>query len=118
MQVTYGADGNKEKYNEHKDDNYGVFLSINATFALDYNFGIRVGNADQNALRLGIEKGPFFMNVGTSFRRPNLYETYGDSFVSANEDLLPEEGTGYEIGFGVLSLFLLPIYNRKKNVVS
>ena len=40
LQVTYGADGNKEKYNEHKDDNYGVFLSINATFALDYNFGI------------------------------------------------------------------------------
>jgi len=105
LQVTYGVDGSRDEYGVHDQDNYGVFLSVNAKFALNYNFGIRVGNADQNALRLGIEKGPFFMNVGTSFRRPNLYETYGDSFVSANEDLLPEEGTGYEIGFGVLSLF-------------
>ena len=105
LQVTYGADGSRDEYGEYDQDNYGVFLSVNAKFALNYNFGIRVGNADQNALRLGIEKGPFFMNVGTSFRRPNLYEVHGDSFVSANEDLLPEEGTGYEIGFGVLSLF-------------
>ena len=75
------------------------------SFALKYNFGIRYGNADQNALRLGIEKGPFFFNAGTSFRRPNLYETFGDSWVAANEDLMPEEGVGYELGFGALSLF-------------
>jgi hypothetical protein len=105
LQVTYGADGSKDQYNEYDQDNYGVFLSVNAEFALKYNFGIRYGNADQNALRLGIEKGPFFLNVGTSYRRPNLYEAYGDEWVSANEDLLPEEGTGYELGFGALSLF-------------
>ena len=106
LQVTYGVDGSKDQYNEHEQDNYGAFLSINAEFALKYNFGFRVGNADQNALRLGIESGQFFMNVGTSFRRPNLYEVHGDSWVSANEDLLPEEGTGYEIGFGAISLFM------------
>jgi outer membrane cobalamin receptor len=105
LQVTYGADGSRDEYGVHDQDNYGVFLSVNAEFALNYNFGIRVGNADQNALRLGIEKGPFFVNVGTSYRRPNLYETFGDSWVGANEDLLPEEGIGYEIGFGVLSVF-------------
>jgi len=105
LQVTYGVDGSKDQYNEHEQDNYGAFLSINAEFALKYNFGFRVGNADQNAMRIGIESGQFFMNVGTSYRRPNLYETYGDSFVSANEELLPEEGTGYEIGFGAISLF-------------
>jgi outer membrane cobalamin receptor len=106
LQVTYGVDGSKDQYNEHEQDNYGAFLSINAEFALKYNFGFRVGNADQNAMRFGIESGQFFMNVGTSFRRPNLYEVHGDSWVSANEDLLPEEGTGYEIGFGAISLFM------------
>ena len=106
LQVTYGVDGSKDQYNEHEQDNYGAFLSVNAEFALKYNFGFRVGNADQNALRLGIESGQFFMNVGTSFRRPNLYEVHGDSWVSANEDLLPEEGTGYEIGFGAISVFM------------
>ena len=106
LQVTYGVDGSKDQYNEHSQDNYGAFLSINAEFALKYNFGFRVGNADQNALRLGIESGQFFMNVGTSFRRPNLYEVHGDSWVSANENLLPEEGTGYEIGFGAISVFM------------
>ena len=104
--VTYGADGSKEKYNQYEDDNYGAFLSIDAEFLFKYNFGIRAGNDDQNALRFGMEKGQFFMNVGTSFRKPNLYERYGDSWVAANEDLLPEEGTGYEVGFGALSLFM------------
>ena len=106
LQVTYGVDGSKDQYNEHEQDNYGAFLSVNAEFALKYNFGIRVGNADQNALRLGVESGNFFLNVGTSFRRPNLYEVHGDSWVSANEDLLPEEGTGYEVGYGAISLFM------------
>lgn len=106
LQVTYGVDGSKDQYNEHSQDNYGAFLSVNAEFALKYNFGIRVGNADQNALRLGVESGDFFLNVGTSFRRPNLYEVHGDSWVSANEDLLPEEGTGYEVGYGAISLFM------------
>mgnify|MGYP001203361164 CR=1 FL=1 len=105
LEVTYGADGSKDQYGDYEQDNYGVFFSVNAEFALKYNFGIRYGNADQNALRLGIEKGPFFFNAGTSFRRPNLYETFGDSWVVANEDLMPEEGVGYELGFGALSLF-------------
>ena len=72
---------------------------------MKYNFGFRVGNEDQNALRFGLEKGAFFLNVGNSFRRPTLYELNGDSWVDANLDLLPEEGIGYELGFGVLSIF-------------
>ena len=59
----------------------------------------------QNALRFGLESGPFFLNVGNSYRRPTLYELHGDGWVDANPDLLPEEGVGYEIGFGVLSIF-------------
>lgn len=106
LQVAYGVDGSQEKYNEHQRDNYGAYLNINAEFALNYNFGFRVGNEDQNAMRFGVEKGPFFFNVGTSYRRPNLYEVHGDSYVDANLELLPEEAVGYELGFGVLSVFM------------
>lgn len=105
LQVTYGVDGSRDQYGEKEQDNYGAFLSINAEFALEYNFGFRFGNQDQNAMRLGIAKDQFFFNVATSYRRPNLYEIFGDAFVSANEDLLPEEGIGYELGFGALSIF-------------
>ena len=106
LQVTYGVDGSKEQYMESEQDNYGAYLSINAEFALNYNFGFRAGNNDQNAMRFGIEKDAFFMNVGTSYRRPNLYETVGDIYVDGNEGLLPEEGVGYEVGYGVLSVFI------------
>lgn len=110
LQIAYGVDASHEKYQslnneEHSRDNYGAYLNINADFAMKYNFGFRVGNEDQNALRFGLESGPFFLNVGNSYRRPTLYELHGDSWVDANPDLLPEEGVGYELGFGVLSIF-------------
>lgn len=110
LQVGYGVDASHEKYQslnneEHSRDNYGAYLNINADFAMKYNFGFRVGNEDQNALRFGLESGPFFLNVGNSYRRPTLYELHGDGWVDANPDILPEEGIGYEIGFGVLSIF-------------
>ena len=110
LQVGYGVDASHEKYQslnneEHSRDNYGANLNINADFAMKYNFGFRVGNEDQNALRFGLESGPFFLNVGNSYRRPTLYELHGDSWVDANPNLMPEEAIGYEIGFGVLSLF-------------
>ena len=105
LEVTYGADGSRDQYGEHEKDDYGVFLSVNAEFALEYNFGLRAGNEDQNAMRLGISKDQFFINFGTSYRRPNLYEVFGDAYVDGNDNLLPEEGVGYEIGFGALSLF-------------
>ena len=109
LQIAYGVDASHEQYltagGDHNRDNYGAYLNINADFAMKYNFGFRVGNEDQNALRFGLEKGPFFLNVGNSFRRPTLYELNGDSSVDANLDLLPEEVIGYEIGFGVLSIF-------------
>ena len=110
LQVGYGVDASHEKYQslnneEHSRDNYGAYLNINADFAMKYNFGFRVGNEDQNALRFGLESGPFFLNVGNSYRRPTLYELHGDGWVDANPDLLPEEVVGYEIGFGVLSIF-------------
>lgn len=91
-----------EKYS---DENAGVYFQANADFILSYNFGIRLGNDDQNALRLGIEKGQFFLNIGNSFRKANLYEKFGDGYVQGNEELEPEKGVGYEIGYGAISVF-------------
>ena len=109
LQVGYGVDASHEQYetltDDYNRDNYGAYLNINADFAMKYNFGFRVGNEDQNALRFGLESGPFFLNVGNSYRRHKLFEVNGDGYVEANLDLLPEEAVGYEIGFGVLSLF-------------
>lgn len=92
-----------EKYS---DENGGIYFQANADFILSYNFGIRLGNDDQNALRLGIEKGDFFFNIGNSFRKPNLYEKFGDGYVQGNDELEPEKGVGIELGYGVLSVFM------------
>ena len=92
-----------EKYS---DENGGIYFQANADFILSYNFGIRLGNDDQNALRLGIEKGDWFFNIGNSFRKPNLYEKFGDGYVQGNEELEPEKGVGMEVGYGVLSVFM------------
>jgi outer membrane cobalamin receptor len=113
LNVTYGLDAEQQHYktsspyssNVYEDENFGVFMSANADFVMSYNFGFRLGNDDQNALRLGIENGPWYFNIGNSFRKPNLYEKFGDAYVDGNEDLKPEEGIGYELGFGVVSLF-------------
>ena len=92
-----------EKYS---DENGAIYFQANANFILNYNFGIRLGNDDQNALRLGIEKGDWFFNLGNSFRKPNLYEKFGDGYVQGNEELEPEKGVGIELGYGVLSVFM------------
>ena len=91
---------------KYSDENGGIYFQANANFILNYNFGIRLGNDDQNALRLGIEKGDWFFNIGNSFRKPNLYEKFGDGYVQGNEELEPEKGVGVEIGYGVLSVFM------------
>jgi len=91
---------------KHSDENGGIYFQANANFILNYNFGIRLGNDDQNALRLGIEKGDFFFNIGNSFRKANLYEKFGDGVVQGNEELEPEKGVGVELGYGVLSVFM------------
>lgn len=90
---------------KYTDENAGLYLSVNAEFILNYNFGIRLGNDDQNALRLGISKGDWFMNFGNSFRKANLYELYGDGYVSANTELMPEEAVGIEVGYGAISVY-------------
>lgn len=113
LSVHYGLDAENLYYetsssagkNVYRDENYGIFFQANANFIVDYNFGVRLGNDKQHALRLGISKNQFFFNVGNSFRKPTLYELFGDDFVLGNKDLKPEEGIGYELGYGVMSLY-------------
>ena len=107
--TSYVGDGNFEilqTENKYTDENAGIYFSANANFALNYNFGVRLGNDKQNALRLGISKGEWFFNAGNSFRKPNLYELFGDSYVDGNLDLEPEEGVGFELGYGAISIFM------------
>ena len=114
----------KEKYT---DENAGAYFTVNADFIFSYNFGIRVGNDNQNAVRVAIENGPWYFNVGNSYRKANLYELNGDGFVEGNEDLKPEEGIGYELGYGAISIFryefneaieYIPGYNTDINTTS
>ncbi len=98
---------------KYTDENGGLYFQANANFILNYNFGVRVGNDNQNALRLGISKGDWFFNLGNSFRKANLYEKFGDGFVKGNEDLDPEQGIGVEFGYGVLSVFM---YDFKESI--
>ena len=104
--ITYGLDYSSEKYNIHNQEDFGAFVSTNVTInGIDYNFGIRQGNDNQNALRVGVQKGLFYINGGTSYRKPNLYEVNGDGWVNPNLNLASEEGEGYEIGYGTLGFF-------------
>ena len=104
--ITYGLDYSNEQYGEITEDNYAGFVSANIdVLGNQYNFGIRKGNDSQDAYRLGFQRGLFYASYGTSFRKPNLYERYGDGIVQANPLLEPEEGIGYEIGFGTLGIF-------------
>lgn len=104
--VTWGIDYSSEKYNDYNQEDFGGFVSANISVnGIDYNFGVRQGNDNQNAMRLGIQSGLFYLNGGTSYRKPNLYEVNGDGWVNANLDLVAEEGEGFELGYGSFGLF-------------
>ena len=104
--IEYGVDYSMEDYNQHSQENFAGFVSANlSVVGNDYNIGIRRGNSNQNSYRVGIERGLFYASVGTSFRRPNLYELHGDNFVNANLDLQSEKGKGFEAGFGTFGIF-------------
>jgi len=107
--IFYGVDADQRSYEtqhfSHNDENYGAFFTANVRMLVDLNIGIRQGNDNQNAVRVGAELGNWFFNVGNSFRKPTLYEKFGDEFVDGNKALASEEGIGYELGFGVLSAF-------------
>lgn len=102
----YGVDYSNEEYNEHSQQNIAGFFSTKIDLVhTKYSIGIRRGNDGQNSHRFGFEQGKLYASIGTSFRRPNLYELHGDSWVQSNPELEPEEGRGVEFGYGPIGFF-------------
>lgn len=102
----YGVDYSNEEYNDHSQQNIAGFVSTTIDLVnTKYSIGIRRGNEGQNSHRVGFEQGKLYASVGTSFRRPNLYELHGDSWVQSNFGLQPEEGRGVEFGYGPIGFF-------------
>ena len=70
-----------------------------------FDFGVRFAD-DKTVGRVGLSVFGAWATVSTSYRNPNLYEIYGDGvFVLETDSLDPEEGTGYEIGYGPISVY-------------
>lgn len=102
----YGVDYSNEEYNEHSQQNVAGFVSTTIDLVhTKYSIGIRRGNEGQNSHRFGFEQGKLYASMGTSFRRPNLYELHGDSWVQSNLGLEPEKGRGVEFGYGPIGFF-------------
>jgi outer membrane cobalamin receptor len=100
--VTYGVTANQESYIGQHQLDYGAYAVANIADTLDV--GVRVTD-DAVVYRAGLAYNGFYANYGTSYRNPTLYELNGDSWVAPNPELDPEEASGFEIGYGPVSVF-------------
>lgn len=91
--LVIGAQNNQEKYNDAWDNRTAGYLNynINEHYGLGYRF-----EENEHIYRLGYESGGFKLSFANSFRKPNLYERYGDDWVFGNPNLQPEKGKGVE----------------------
>jgi outer membrane cobalamin receptor len=100
-EMLVGATAEREEY----AGNYQTTTAIYGVAKRNwFELGARV-TPDKSVLRLGAEYKDFFVNVGTSFRNPSLYQIYGDGWTNPNSNLNPEEAVGYEFGYSKLSFF-------------
>ena len=98
-----GISGQRETYGDRERDTYSAYYiwsSDNVSVGYRYE-------EEEHIVRLGLENDGLRFSVGNSFRLPNLYEQFGDSWVSANPNLLPEQGYGAELGYEGLSVYYL-----------
>lgn len=96
-----GVTAQKETYGERKrytNAAYYIWSNDNVSLGYRYEEGERI-------VRLGLENNGYRFSMGNSYRLPNLYEQFGDSWVSSNPNLLPEQGRGTELGYKGLSLY-------------
>ena len=91
-----GAQNNQEKYNDKWDNRTGVYANYNLN---EFGFGYRF-EEDEHIYRVGYATLGFNISLANSFRKPNLYERYGDDWTRANPNLKPEKGKGVEASYG------------------
>lgn len=99
--VTLGVTAETESYvGERENEISGYAIAELGNFEV----GTRV-NSDTAVYRIGWQHGEWRASAGTSYRNASIYEIHGDAWTLANPDLNPEKGTGYEVGYGPVSVF-------------
>tara|TARA_R110002050_G_scaffold120149_2_gene238086 strand:- start:3156 stop:4718 length:1563 start_codon:yes stop_codon:yes gene_type:complete len=105
----YFVDANKEVYKdlilgiqnqrEYYDDKSDYHTSFYANYNTElFGFGYRY-EEDQHIYRVGHSHNGWNISLANSFRKPNLYERYGDDWVRSNPYLQPEKGKGVEASY-------------------
>tara|TARA_Y100000356_G_C11254462_1_gene289214 strand:+ start:819 stop:2360 length:1542 start_codon:yes stop_codon:yes gene_type:complete len=93
--LVLGAQNHQEKYDDKWDNRTALYANYNwSDFGLGYRY-----EEHEHIYRFGYSKGRLNVSLANSFRKPNLYERYGDDWVAANPNLNPEKGNGVEVSF-------------------
>ena len=90
-----GAQNHQEKYDDKWDNRTALYANYNVS---DFGLGYRY-EEHEHIYRFGYTKKGFNLSLANSFRKPNLYERYGDDWVFANPNLNPEKGKGIELSY-------------------
>ena len=90
-----GIQHHQEKYNDKWDNRSAVYANYNIN---DVGLGYRF-EENEHIYRLGYTVQGFNLSFANSFRKPNLYERYGDDWTRANPNLKPEKGEGVEASY-------------------
>ena len=91
----------EEKYDTRDRDTQAIYYNWqNDFFGIGYRY-----EEGQNIGRIGLQQGEFRFSIANSYRLPNLYEQFGDAWVSDNPDLQPESGIGVEFGYKDVSIY-------------
>lgn len=101
--LTIGLTANHELFQDNEDTRTSFYSSMNWFDRFD--IGFRVNEEGEAIFRSGFRLENFYVQIGESYRRPSMYETFGDPWLDANPDLESEDGFGFDIGYGALSVF-------------
>ena len=106
-----GVTAQNEQYEERERDSYSAYWTWQNDFiGIGYKFLEGTApSAEQHIVRIGVDWKDARFSIANSYRLPNLYEQFGDGWVSANPDLLPEEGIGTEFGYKDVCIYYYEI---------
>ena len=99
--LVIGAQAHYQTYNDASYDHYAGYINYQNDVV---SLGARY-EGDDLVLRAGYEYELFKISIANSIRMPNLYERFGDDWVSANPGLKAEEGKGIEIAYGFVQFY-------------